>query len=273
MSLSEQARERLADVRELEPASNGELQERWGMDSGKDVAAYLRNELGEHTYRDDDSRIRAVARDDDPTEDTETPESPDEPGGEAAAGADRVDAPDVDPVGDAAGPTQAGRGGVDAALEPSAGAVTVTPGEFENAVETAYEAGRQESEPEPVEVESTTADDAGESGSGVTGGCPECGDSFTIAGSGFTYETTTGDRVTTEAGDLFCADCDILVGPDGDEYQLVELVGEPSSGGGAVRSAVRWVGYGCVAVAAVVGAAVAGGDDDRDSGPGFRGEL
>lgn len=71
MALDETARERLGDVRELQPTSNSELAERWGMDSGKDVAAYLRDVLGEHTYRDDDSRIRAV----DGTDDATSPEA------------------------------------------------------------------------------------------------------------------------------------------------------------------------------------------------------
>ena len=41
MTLSEQARERLADVVELQPTKNSELQERWGMDSGSDVHSFL----------------------------------------------------------------------------------------------------------------------------------------------------------------------------------------------------------------------------------------
>ncbi|WP_323675046.1 DUF5797 family protein [Halorubellus sp. PRR65] len=61
MTLSEEARERLADIVELQPTKNGELQERWGMDSGSDVHGYLENELKEHYYRDDDSLIRATA--------------------------------------------------------------------------------------------------------------------------------------------------------------------------------------------------------------------
>lgn len=42
MTLDARAKERLADVRELEPTSNSDLAERWDMDSGKAVAAYLR---------------------------------------------------------------------------------------------------------------------------------------------------------------------------------------------------------------------------------------
>jgi nucleotide-binding universal stress UspA family protein len=60
MTLSEAARERLADIVELQPTKNGELQDKWGMDSGSDVHQYLENELKEYYYRDDDSLIRAT---------------------------------------------------------------------------------------------------------------------------------------------------------------------------------------------------------------------
>ena len=60
MTLSEEARERLADVVELQPTKNGELQDQWGMDSGSDVHQYLETELKEYYYRDDDSLIRAT---------------------------------------------------------------------------------------------------------------------------------------------------------------------------------------------------------------------
>lgn len=60
MTLSETANERLKDIRELEPTSNSELRDRWDMDSGKEVASYLREELSEYVYRDDESRIRTA---------------------------------------------------------------------------------------------------------------------------------------------------------------------------------------------------------------------
>jgi len=60
MTLSEEARERLADVVALQPTKNGELEERWGMDGGSEVHAYLEGELGDHYYRDDDGLIRAT---------------------------------------------------------------------------------------------------------------------------------------------------------------------------------------------------------------------
>jgi len=58
MTLSDTARDRLDDIRELEPTTNADLAERWGMDSGSDVATYLRNELDGHVYRHVNSKIR-----------------------------------------------------------------------------------------------------------------------------------------------------------------------------------------------------------------------
>ena len=60
MALSEQARERLADVVTLQPTKNAELQERWDMDSGSEVHGYLESELSEYYYRDENSLIRAT---------------------------------------------------------------------------------------------------------------------------------------------------------------------------------------------------------------------
>ncbi|MFU1781843.1 DUF5797 family protein [Haloarcula japonica] len=60
MTLSEEARERLADIVELQPTKNGELQERWDMDSGSEVHQYLESELKEYYYRDDNSLICAT---------------------------------------------------------------------------------------------------------------------------------------------------------------------------------------------------------------------
>jgi len=58
--LSEEARERLADVVELQPTKNAELAERWGMESGSEVHRYLEDELGDYYYRDENSLIRAT---------------------------------------------------------------------------------------------------------------------------------------------------------------------------------------------------------------------
>ncbi len=60
MSLSEEARCRLADIVELQPTKNGELQDRWGLDSGSAVHQYLESELSAYYYRDEDSLIRAT---------------------------------------------------------------------------------------------------------------------------------------------------------------------------------------------------------------------
>lgn len=60
MTLSEEARRRLADIVELQPTKNRKLQERWGLESGSDVHRYLEDELGEYYYRDENSLIRAT---------------------------------------------------------------------------------------------------------------------------------------------------------------------------------------------------------------------
>ena len=60
MSLSEEAETRLADLVELQPTKNAELQDSWGMDSGSEVHSYLESELGEYYYRNEDSLICAT---------------------------------------------------------------------------------------------------------------------------------------------------------------------------------------------------------------------
>ena len=60
MTLSEEAHKRLADIVELQPTKNGELQERWDMDSGSEVHQYLEAELKEYYYRNDNSLICAT---------------------------------------------------------------------------------------------------------------------------------------------------------------------------------------------------------------------
>jgi len=60
MTLSEEAANRLADVVELQPTKNAELQERWGMEGGSEVHQYLESELGEYYYRDENSMICAT---------------------------------------------------------------------------------------------------------------------------------------------------------------------------------------------------------------------
>lgn len=60
MTLSEEARERLEDIVELQPTKNGELGDRWGMESGSDVHRYLESELREYYYRNEDSLICAT---------------------------------------------------------------------------------------------------------------------------------------------------------------------------------------------------------------------
>ena len=60
MTLSEEAEARLADLVALQPTKNGELQDRWDMDSGSEVHQYLESELKEYYYRNEDSLICAT---------------------------------------------------------------------------------------------------------------------------------------------------------------------------------------------------------------------
>ena len=60
MTLSSEARERLADIVRLQPTKNKELQERWGLDSGSEVHGYLEEHLRDYYYRNDDSYICAT---------------------------------------------------------------------------------------------------------------------------------------------------------------------------------------------------------------------
>ena len=60
MTLSEEATSRLTDIVTLQPTKNGELQDRWGLESGSEVHSYLESELKEYYYRDEDSLIRAT---------------------------------------------------------------------------------------------------------------------------------------------------------------------------------------------------------------------
>lgn len=75
MTLGETERDRLADVRELQPTTNAELGDRWGVNSGSEVSAYLRDELEEYTYRDENSKIRV---DTDAPTDTDAEDTPSE---------------------------------------------------------------------------------------------------------------------------------------------------------------------------------------------------
>jgi hypothetical protein len=61
MSLTDEERDRLADVVRLQPTKNAELEEAWGVDGGSEVHRYLEDHLKAYYYRDDDSLIRTTA--------------------------------------------------------------------------------------------------------------------------------------------------------------------------------------------------------------------
>jgi hypothetical protein len=60
MALSEEKRDRLSDIVELQPTKNSELQERWGIESGSDLHRYLEDHLSEYYYRNENSLICAT---------------------------------------------------------------------------------------------------------------------------------------------------------------------------------------------------------------------
>lgn len=60
MTLSTETEKRLEDIVELQPTKNGELQDRWGMDSGSDVHSFLESELKDYYYRNENSLICAT---------------------------------------------------------------------------------------------------------------------------------------------------------------------------------------------------------------------
>jgi hypothetical protein len=60
MTLSEEERDRLADIVRLQPTKNNELQERWGLEGGSEVHSYLEEHLGEYYYRNENSYICAT---------------------------------------------------------------------------------------------------------------------------------------------------------------------------------------------------------------------
>jgi nucleotide-binding universal stress UspA family protein len=62
MTLSEEATERLADIVDLQPTKNAELQAEWGLDSGSEVYQYLESELGSYYYRNNDNLICATPK-------------------------------------------------------------------------------------------------------------------------------------------------------------------------------------------------------------------
>ncbi|MFB6304770.1 MAG: DUF5797 family protein [Haloferacaceae archaeon] len=60
MGLSDEERDRLADVVRLQPTKNSELGDCWGMEGGSEVHQYLEEHLSDYYYRDENSYIRAT---------------------------------------------------------------------------------------------------------------------------------------------------------------------------------------------------------------------
>lgn len=157
MTLGETARDRLDDVRDLEPTSNGELRDRWGMDSGSDVHRYLEEHLSEHVTRGDDGKIRV---------DGEPPQMDSEPMQGAVGDRSGTSKPEDDPnpSGESEGPETSAKTSRDG------GSVTTTEtGREQQMIDAAAEAGYESGFEEGLEA-ARSSTDPGEPA------CPECGE-------------------------------------------------------------------------------------------------
>lgn len=263
--------ELLRDIRELEPTTNGELQEQWGLDSGSDVADVLRNDLDGHTYRDDDYKIRA-------NNDAPAPDHPDtdvNPGGgnddAVAVEGDAVDtvADDVDTPPE----------------EEQTRATDGAEGQQDGVTSVAHDSTDEQDDPLSVDAAHTSvgADTVSPSpGENATFGfkhpCPECGGSLDtdVAGHGFIrHDGETGELGPTDA---VCHSCDLVVPDQGDVIYGSEYNGGASNratGGGGGGWFALTIGM-LVAVVAVVFGTVGRDDCDEfkmfgnDSGSGVR---
>ena len=234
MQLDETARERLEDIRDLQPTSNSELRDRWGMDSGKEVAAYLRDELGKHTYRDDDSRIRAVDASPDSAGDGEAELSASNPTPSVPVEHRNSDTTAPREGYTSSGPDESRESGAKQQQSPSESTpandsmedVVTTPVATEMLELTAADAyadGYNEAI-ETVHNPSTKEHNNGD-GQKHSGECPTCGDPLVFPGAGSIYDTNERigglfiqryAKVQLEADDMYCHDCDLIVASDGD---------------------------------------------------------
>lgn len=276
MSLSETARERLRDVWELQPTSNGELQDRWGMSSGKDVAAYLDVELGAYTYRDDESRVRVV--EDAPIGgDASDPDGAGGGGPQDAADGDSAESAGQDDAGpseeDGAGETASAPKGADP--EPVAPSGSLAPSDHAlDGGEVGDSAGRLEATggqlaEDPTHTMPTTesADGGGTPGAddrevpaAAESGCPSCSGELVDTRSTDTLAAEDGSAVPTP-DDFYCSVC-------GQGFNESSGAGPSRSGGASVERGglFGWVVGGVAVLAAGVLAAVGVlGRSDSDS--------
>lgn len=222
MSLDETARNRLQDVRELQPTSNGELADRWGMSSGKEVATYLDTELGEYTYRDSDSRIRAV--DDPPTqvrsESAQTAVQDDAQGSSGQDDRDPSDDEGSSAVASTSSLTDHGPDS-DATLSPSEETIELSESELEDVIDGATETAQLEasgnesggasgdSDPTmfmPPAEETASGTESNDVPAEAEQGCPGCG--------GELVDTRETDHLKAEDGtalpapdEWYCSEC------------------------------------------------------------------
>lgn len=203
----------LIDVRECEPATNSDLQERWGLHTGSAVADVLQNDLSEYVYRDENKRIRV--RDDAPTEpagtsdwdttdDSHVPTESDPPNPEQSAAANHAH---IETEEQRPGATEGSH-----SLKTNRDVSPSSVGENASATATP---GRD-----------TTNVDAGDSGvtfqtppaeSDPGGPCCESPD-YQAVPAGKRFRTADGRVGTTEKGDRYCKSCKAIVELDGTVY-------------------------------------------------------
>lgn len=259
MSLSDSGRQRLRDVRELEPATNGALQNRWGFDSGSEVAEYLDDTLAPYVRRGDDRKVRVTDAAGDVLDDGAD-------GADEAPEAEQVDAPGAPPA-----PSETpshGEGETSAtATDSGEETVDITPEAFDDAIQAAAAAARGD------HTDQADTDDDGESveESPDTGGvmCPKCGDAVAVVPGGKEWLAANGTEVTTEDGDRFCRKCHAVVGEDGEHISLADADAVDTGGGSVLGTIVKALGV--VAVGAAVAVGLAGQDQQDDDQ--FMGKL
>jgi len=208
-AINETARERLEDVRELAPTSNGELRDRWDMDSTREVARYLREELGEYTYRDENSKIRARTDEIEPTGISDQDE-PTEPANVAPADEgnnlhadEETDTKPVKTRGK--GEKEGTNGRAEESLSDGGGAAVTA--------STAASDAPTSSDPQTSTLKIKPVDDAPAKEGAV---CPDCGDDLANAPEGRPFLATDGKVAVPEASDRICKSCDVVVEDDGE---------------------------------------------------------
>jgi len=210
MTLSDTARDRLDDIRELEPTTNADLAERWGMDSGSDVATYLRNDLDGHVYRDANSKIRVDGGGANVEHDDAGGNRVDPVASQGnSTGEDDPNPLESDAGHDSATPSARDDPNADVDSPPETNTVELTPDEIDEVTETARAEAHAEGYKQGHEGTN------GEAGSSRSG-CPDCGSPVTYGQEAELFLTADGMIAELDRGDGVCETCDIVVDQDGE---------------------------------------------------------